>query len=171
MQIEDYLIDEQRKNYKCFDELKRLLKENKDFRQKVINGYANGKIVGFNEEIWNKINKQNIRRINNFEDVFIEGANIGYCTVASKQLSYSFDNVYICGGELPILKGTKNCKEGEHTWIETDNQIIDTTLMLIIAKDYSKEIGYKEENKYNPNIDPIYLVAKEITRDSSLRKR
>ena len=114
---------------------------------------------------------QNIRKINSFEDVFIDGANIGYCTVAAKQLSYSLDDCYICGGTLPLLKNTKNCKDGSHTWILYNDEVIDTTLMLIISYDYIETIGYKEENWYNPNLDPIYLESKTFTRDISIKTK
>ena len=42
--------------------------------------------------------------------------------------------------------------------------------MLVIAKDYVKYFGYTLENRYNPNIDPIYVNAKEFTNDKSLRR-
>lgn len=170
MEILNKLIDEKRMHYKCFDELKRLLSENQQFREIVEKGYLEGEIYGFTEEMWKKINSQNIRRINSFEDVFRDGANIGYCTVASKQLSYSLDTCYLCGGVLPILRGTTNCEDGSHTWIRnSDNEIIDTTLMLILSEKYAKQIGYIEENYYNPNLDPIYAAAKEFTRDLNLK--
>ena len=85
MNIINELIGEDKFDYKCFDELKRLLNENEYFKNIVIEGYQNGKIFGFPNELWDKIRSQNIRRINSFEDVFKDGANIGYCTVASKQ--------------------------------------------------------------------------------------
>ena len=170
MNIINELIEEDKFDYKCFDELKRLLNENEYFKNIVIEGYQNGKIFGFPNELWDKIRSQNIRRINSFEDVFKDGANIGYCTVASKQLSYSFSSCFICGGILPLLKGTKNCLDGSHTWIQYEDYIIDTTLMLIMHINYAKKIGYIEENKYNPNNDPIYLSTKEFTNDESLKK-
>ena len=164
------LIDEERYDYKCFEELKRLLNDEK-YKEIIIKGYLDGKISGFDKEMWNKIHSQNIRRIDNFEDVFKDGMNIGYCTVCSKQLSYSFDNCYICGGVLPLLKGTTNSIDGSHTWIEKDGKIIDTTLMLIIDKSLSKELGYIEENRYNPNNDPIYRSAKDFATDINLKSK
>lgn len=169
MGIANLLIDYDKKNYKCYSELKRLLDEDENFRHLIINGVCEGKIRKFDEELWQKICSQNIRVINNFIDVFIDGANIGYCTVASKQLSYSLDNCYLCGGVLPILKGTKNCKDGSHTWIFHNDEVIDTTLMIIIDKEYARKIGYIEENRYNPNTDPIYLAAKTFTNDKSIQ--
>ena len=69
-----------------------------------------------------------------------------------------------------FLIGTVNSPDGRHTWIENENKIIDTTFMLVISKDYVKYFGYTLENRYNPNIDPIYVNAKEFTNDKSLRR-
>lgn len=168
MEILNLLILEDKKDYKCFSELKRLLKENEEFKQVIVSGVEQGKIKGFDLELWNKIRRQNIRIINNFDDVFFNGSNIGYCTVASKQLSYSLDECYLCGGILPVLSGTANCEDGSHTWILYNNEIIDTTLMLIIDEDYADKLGYVEENRYDPNVDPIYIAAKQFTNDSTL---
>ena len=71
MDIEKFLIDENRKYYKCFEELRTLLNTNENFKQTVIEGYLSGKITGFTNDIWLKIRKQNIRRIPSFEDVVI----------------------------------------------------------------------------------------------------
>ena len=170
MEILNELINNERFNYKCFDLLKQLLNENLEFRNIIEKGVKEHKIFGFNEELWTKINNQNIRGIDNFESVFRDGANIGYCTVAAKQLSYSLDNPYICGGTVKYLVNTPKSPDGSHTWILNDNYIIDTTLMLIIDKSYMNKLGYVEENKYNPNIDPIYNAAKDFTLDTSLKK-
>lgn len=169
MEIIDFFVAEKRKNYKCYSELKRLLIENETFRNIIINGVKENKIIGFPEELWSKINSQNIRTINNFEDVFRDGANIGYCTVASKQLSYSLDNCNLCGGILPILKGTTNCEDGSHTWISHNGKVIDTTLMLVIDEEYSKKIGYVEQNRYNPSVDPVYMASKDFATDKSVQ--
>ena len=165
MNIFNYLIDEDKINYKCYDELKKLILSNKGFQNKV-----EGKIKKFPQELWEKIKNQNIRGINSFEDVFIDGANIGYCTVAAKQLSYSLNNCLLCGGVLPILKGSINCPDGSHTWILYNHKIIDTTLMLIIDEEYAKILGFQEENRYNPDLDPIYRSTKLFTNDTSLKK-
>lgn len=169
MELIDLLVDEDKKNYKCYRELKRLLNENETFKQTVASGISEGKIRGFDDDLWKKIHSQNIRNIDNFESVFRDGANIGYCTPASKQLSFSFNKCYICGGVLPILKGTTNCEDGSHTWIAYNNEIIDTTLMLIIDNKYAKEIGYQEENRYDPNLDKFYSAAKKWTIDPKIR--
>lgn len=170
MQLEDLLIQEDKRTYKCFAKLKQLIKENDSFREILLEGYREHMITGFDEDIWNKIRSQNIRRIDTFERVFIEGANIGYCTVASKQLSYSFNGCYICGGVLPLLENSENCIDGSHTWLYCDGKIIDTTLMLIISKEYQTKLGYIEQNRYNPSCDPIYVATKDYTVDSNLCK-
>lgn len=158
-------------SYKCFDVLKELVNSNNDFCEALKDGYFSGKVEAFGNDTWEKISKQNIRTINSFMDVFMEGTNIGYCTVASKQLSYSFNDCQICGGLLPILAGTKNCEDGSHTWMIHNGKIYDTTLMLVIDEGFAKErLGYIEENRYDPNKDVYYSAAKEFTLDESLRK-
>lgn len=170
MEILQSLINNERKDYKCFDELKKLYTFNKEFNSLVKRGVREGKIYGFPEKLWQKINEQNIRGISNFEEVFASGYNIGYCTAASKQISYSFDGTYhLCGGLLPLLKNTKNCSIGEHTWLLAGGYIYDTTLMLIIEEGYAKNLGYIEENRYNPLTNRTYCCAKEFTRDPNLR--
>ncbi len=160
-------------NYKCYDTLKELLKKDAHFRELIISGVAEGKIEGFNQELWQRLDEQNLRSpgVNSFVDVFSSGANQGYCTVCAKQVSYSLDTCFLCGGVLPILKGTVNCPDGSHTWIEYGNKIIDTTLMLIIDTSLKDMVGYIEENRYNPNYDQVYSAAKEFTNDASLKKR
>lgn len=160
-------------NYKCYNILKDLLTKNDDFRDKIIDGIKENKISGFSEELWNNLNKQNLRfrGINDFDDIFRNGFNLGYCTPCSKQVSYSLKSCYICGGLFPVLKGTDNCPNGEHTWIEYDGRILDTSLMLDIDLGYKDILGYIEENRYNPNIDPTYCAAKDFANDSSLRRR
>jgi len=67
-----------------------------------------------------------------------------------------------------VLAGTKNCVDGSHTWLVENGKIYDTTLMLIIDEVFAKEsLGYKEENRYDPNRDKFYSAAKEFTLDSS----
>lgn len=169
--IIELLSNQDKKEYKCYNLLKFLLENNEEFKEIILKGISENEIQGFSDDLWEKIYNQNIRNIDNFDDVWRNGTNIGYCTVAAKQLSYSLDKCFICGGILPILKGTDNCPDGSHTWIELDGNIIDTSLMLIISKNYAKKIGYIEQNKCNPNTDPIYCATKEFTNDKSLKKK
>lgn len=161
------------KNYKCYNILKDLLLNNSDFRGIIERGIKENKIFGFSDELWKKLNNQNLRfrGINSFDDIFRNGFNLGYCTPCAKQVSYSLGTCEICGGVLPILIGTNNCPNGDHTWIEYDGKIIDTSLMLIIDLEYKSLIGYIEKNRYNPNQDVTYCAAKEFTNDSSFKKK
>ncbi len=172
-EIMDYLYTAKNKDFKCYDTLKALLEKDEKFKETITKGIKENKIWGFDEELWSKIDNQNMRspQVNSFTDVFRDGFNQGYCTVCAKQVSYSLNTCNLCGGVLPILKGTTNCPEGAHTWIEYENTVIDTTLMLIIDKEYSKELGYIEENRYNPNEDPIYSRAKDFTNDMTIKRR
>ena len=171
--IINYIGGEETKDYHCYDTLKKLLLENEDFRATIIKGIQEHKISGFDQELWTKLKNQNLRSpsVNSFVDVFAEGYNQGYCTVCAKQVSYSLDTCYLCGGVLPLIKGTINCPDGNHTWIEYQDKIIDTTLMLIIDSSYKNELGYIEENRYNPNYDQIYSATKEFTNDTTIKKR
>ena len=172
-EILDYLYTAPSPDFKCYDTLKALLQNNEQFRTIITEGIKQNKIWGFDQSLWQKLDKQNLRspKVNSFVDVFKDGYNQGYCTVCAKQVSYSLDTCEICGGILPILKGTTNCPDGDHTWIAYKNTIIDTTLMLVVDKEYSKQIGYIEENRYNPNQDHIYNATKEFTNDTTIKRR
>lgn len=179
MEIEKNLIDEKRYDYKCYNELKRLLKTNENFRNIVIEGYLKGKITGFTEEEFQKISSQNFvspfKEMKEFMDMFKLGYNIGNCVGTSRQLSYSYKNVDLVTGILPIIKGTLNAeKEGGHGWIETPSSIIDTTLMLIIDKSLKSKIGYIEEERltsFDLACMPNYQSRKEFVNDKNLRKK
>lgn len=170
MDLLNFLALPDKKDYKCYNVLKKLLEENEEFKQIITEGYMSGKIRGFDEELWNKIRMQNLRKPYSFEDVFKEGANIGTCTVTAKQLSYSFPYCYLCGGVLPLIKGTRNSEDGSHTWMLYNGEVYDTTLMLIMDENYTKKLGYHETRRDNPNKDPKYMSAKDFTNDSGFRK-
>lgn len=171
--IMNYICQSDTNDFKCYNTLKKLLQENLQFREIIIEGIKENKITGFPDELWTKFDNQNLRApgIESFVDVFRDGNNQGYCTVCAKQVSYSLGLCFLCGGELPILKGTANCPNGDHTWIEYQGKIIDTTLMMIIDTSYKNKIGYIEENRYNPAHDPEYNATKDFTNDSHLRRK
>ena len=89
----------------------------------------------------------------------------------SKIISYSLEYCDICGGTLNPLIGTKNSPDGRHTWVSFNRTIIDPSLMIQINEDYMKELGYSEENRYNPNTDSVYRAAKEYANDSNLKPK
>lgn len=169
--ILNLLIDSDLIEFKCFDILKQKLIENKEFRELVKKGLEEGTISKFPRDLFNKVCEQNIRAPFEPIQIFIDGANLGNCTRMSKIVSYSLDNVDICGGTLNILEGTKNSPDGRHTWISYNGTIIDTTLMITISEQMKNDLGYVEENRYNPNVDPIYRAAKDYANDTSLRRK
>lgn len=171
MNLESILINEEKKDYKCFDLLKDLLK-NEEFVKIVNQGVAEGKISGFSDDVWTKIYNQNSMGTVEFEDVFKLGGNIGGCTSCSYRLSYSFNNVYICGGTLPWLVGTKNSEDGKHTWMVCNGYIYDTSLMLIIDESYAKNFGYiQEERCHTSYYGARYEAAKEQAVDPELSSK
>lgn len=164
------LIDEKRKSYKCFSMLKYYYDTDPEFAEFIRNGVLSGKILGYDEELWNKMASLNVRNPINFEEAFGEGFNEGNCTKFSKYLSFCFTYSQICGGTLPLIKGSKNSPDGRHTWISYKGMIYDTSLMLIMEEEYAKRgLKYNEENRYNPNRDPSYAAAKEFANDKSLK--
>lgn len=169
MDILDKIIDEKRKDYKCFNLLKELLEQNNQFRSIVQRGIELGKVRGFDEELWSDIYCINVPKYHSFEDIFSLGYNIGTCTTTSTYLSYIFNYCEICGGTVSFLKGTNNSPDGRHTWVSHDNKIIDTSLMLIIDDDYLKEFGYVMENHYNPNQSPYYDYSRDFARNNNRR--
>lgn len=137
---------------KAYDLFWNLFKTNDKFARLVSQGLLEGKVRFFGDEEWNKIESQNfispIPEMKEFYDMFILGYNIGNCQGTALQLSYSYNDVDIVSGILPILKGTLNAEvEGGHCWLETTGNIIDTTLMLVIAKALKEEFGYIEEQR------------------------
>ena len=93
---------------KAYDLFLKLCRENLEFRHLISENLKNGKIRFFNEEEWDKINSQNFvspsPEMEEFLDLFTLGYNIGNCVGTSKQLSYSYDNVDIVSGILPIRR-------------------------------------------------------------------
>lgn len=165
------LIDEDLIDFKCFDLLKQKIIEDEVFREKVKEGIKEGFIKKFPRELFDKVCNQNIRAPFEPIQIFIDGANLGNCTVMSKMISYSLDYCYICGGTLESLIGTKNSPDGRHTWVSYNNNVIDPTFMIQISENYIKNFGYNEENRYNPNQDMVYCSSKEYANDPNLKSK
>lgn len=162
---------------KAFDQFKELRKKYPEFKKLIEESFQNGTARFFNEEEWNKIESQNflppIPEIKSFMDMFERGYNIGNCVNMSWDLSYSYDDVDIVSGVLPILKGTRNAeKEGGHCWLETPTTIIDTTLMLVMDKSLKEKIGYIEEVRIKDSQlrnSSTYQSRKNFVNDRSIR--
>lgn len=163
-------------NGKAFVLFWEIYHKNSFFSKVVDENFANGKMRFFDDNEWDKINNQNfvspIKEMKTFEDMFLLGYNVGNCVGASRQLSYSFDNVDIVSGILPILKGTSNAeKEGGHCWLETSDNIIDTSLMLVIDKSLKNVLGYLEEQRLRSSqlaCSPNYQARKEFVNDKNI---
>lgn len=171
---------EQNQYKEAFNLFYSLYNKNANFHRIIDKGMKEGKIRFFNSTEWNKIESQNYRKnprvpkIEEFSDMFKYGLNIGNCGGASRQLSFSYDDVDWVAGILPILKGTRNAeKEGGHMWLENRSSIIDTSLMLVIDKSYKSELGYIEESRirsYTLNSDRMYSTAKEFATSRDFKK-
>ena len=172
-------IEFMNKDIKAYSLLRKLCNSNKNFREIFESNCSDGKIRLFEDEEWDKIKAQNfvspVKEMKAFEDLFILGYNIGNCVGTSRQLSYSYDNVDIVSGTLPLLKGTLNAeKEGGHCWLETARSIIDTSLMLVIDISLKNQIGYIEEQRitcFQLAASPIYQARKEFVNDVSFKNK
>lgn len=162
METLNTLINQDRKEYLCFELLKKHYQDNPNFKEIIDTGLKEGTVSGFGEDLWLAIDNQNIRGLKSFEDVFREGYNIDGSTVISRQLSYSFPSCTLCSGLLPML-------EGQHCWMTSEGKIYDTSLMLVIDRKYANKLGYQYEIEYNPHEDPIYTAVYEFTNDSELK--
>lgn len=165
-------------NFKGFEFLDELCEENTDFSNSVLEGISNGCIRKFDNREWELIKKQNyvslINGVEDFFDMFVLGYNKGNCVGASRQLSYSYDDVDIVSGRVDILVGTLNAeKEGGHCWLENDVHIIDTSLLLVIDKKIASKLGYHEEQRvtsYHLENSAQYVARKKYVNDQDLMK-
>ncbi|MGM9881323.1 MAG: hypothetical protein ACI31S_00565 [Bacilli bacterium] len=164
---------------KAYDLFWSLYNNNDSFKKLIDVNLNNGNVRFFDDTEWNKIYSQNfmsiIPEMKEFIDMFLLGYNIGNCVGATRQLSYSYNDVDIVSGILPILKGSLNAtKEGGHCWLETSNEIIDTSLMLVINKSLKEKFGYIEEQRvtsYQLSAMPYYQERKKFVNDTSLKKK
>lgn len=91
------------------------------------------------------------------KEIFKNGYNIGNCLLTAYYVSSLFPESSICTGKVEILKGTKNCQNGDHVWIETNNCIIDTTLMIAFDKYDVYNKFYIKDYEIVPNFTPSEL--------------
>ena len=156
--LESLLIDPNCHDYKCFEILKELIKDD-NFKETLIEGYINDEIRPFKSNLWEVLDLVKYRDCDNLSEAFKRGLNIGNCTNFAKEMGIVFEDSEICFGEVPLLEGTFNCPEGDHTWISIGGEIYDTSLMIIMTEDFSKRLGYQEI--FRCKIDDInYYEAK-----------
>lgn len=152
-----------------------LLENNPEFKEKIIYGISNNLVREFGDAE-NKIfdSLSNVVTRGDINAAFEFGYNIGRCEFFSKTLSYAFENCTIVNGILPILKGTPGAPNGGHIWLEVNNQIYDTTLLMVINKEYLNVLGYIEKDRIHDTVlqnDEIYKCRKERYFDLVLNKK
>ncbi len=97
------------------------------------------------------------------KNIFEYGYNIGNCLLTSYYVFPIFINASICSGRVEILKGTKNSINGDHIWIEDEDFIIDTTLMIKIPQSNLYSSYYKKDYTLTPTFSSNDLdYQKEI---------
>lgn len=129
---------------------------------------------------WNKDFELKVFRIKfidgnktlSLKTIFKDGYNIGNCLLTAYYVSSIIEDSLICTGKVEILKGTKNSPNGDHVWIETENEIIDTTLMIVIPKYHIYSKFYTKDAEITPKFRPeecnyqdeIYEKKQNITK-------
>jgi hypothetical protein len=150
-----------------------LIKTNKKIKDLIDMYEGENLVFDFGPEEWDKISSQNFPDLKGgFMEVFEKGINIGNCGGTVKRFSYSYDNVDIVIGELPILKGTVGSPEGGHVWLEDNQYIYDTSLLLKIDKRIKDEFGYKDKVILTWDMlmsDPLYSARREYVNDKSIK--
>lgn len=159
---------------KAFDLFWNFYNNDLKFKELISKNFELGKIRFFDADEYDKITSQNFISpfpdVNTFMELFIKGYNIGNCVGTARQLSYSYNLIDIVTGTLPMLKGTLNAeKEGGHCWLETEDEIIDTTFMLVIKKELKDKFGYIEEERLTAKDlrkMQFYQARKELVNDT-----
>lgn len=139
-------------------ELREKLFQDKGFKSTVEGYKKKGYIKEFDESLWEKINNTNVPCLKNFMLIFEEGMNISTCGETVKYLSFLFEDFQIANGTCGILKGTEGSPNGEHVWLESAEDIYDTTLLLII----NKELGYELFNYVRESTKGLKELSNDI---------
>lgn len=163
--------------FKGLDLYKKLKDKYPEYFSQIDEYIKEGKIRFFDEREWDLVDSQNFMsphvNFDSFYDMFAVGYNEGNCVGMVRQMSYSYNDVDIVSGRLPILQGTRNAEvEGGHAWLENENQIIDTSLLLVIDKELKSALGYIEEQRvtqFHLSLSSIYQARKEFVNDKNLR--
>lgn len=166
--LEEIFINNNCTDYRCFDILRKLLKIDQ-FRKLIVVGIVNNEVRPFNDNIWETFSQMNFRGCSNLEEAFKLGLNLGNCTNFSKEIGYAFKGCDICGGGVPLLVGTENCPNGNHTWMEYGGLIYDTSLMIIMTREFSRKLGYVEENRYPISETVGYEAKEEYANDRTFK--
>ena len=107
------------------------INNNLELKNKIQYGIDNNLVFKFGDEEIEKL--RSLSYVVIYDDViklFEEGYNLGNCSEFAKLLSYAYPNSKIGIG---YFKPSYNGENG-HAWMETDEYIYDTTLLLKIDK-------------------------------------
>lgn len=81
--------------------------------------------------------------VHSMSEVYELGLNIGHCGLTSRYFARALPNAELAIGTLPLLKGTKSSKDGNHAWIINNGYVIDSSLRIMIPKEIASKLGYK----------------------------
>lgn len=144
------------------------INNNLELKNKIQYGIDNNLVFKFGDEEIEKL--RSLSYVVIYDDViklFEEGYNLGNCSEFAKLLSYAYPNSKIGIG---YFKPSYNGENG-HAWMETDEYIYDTTLLLKIDKKYAKTLGYVKLKEFDPMLDSIYRNRKNTYEDRKTNRR
>ena len=116
-----------------------------------------------------KIKFKDMSRSFTLGDVYMNGCNIGNCLHTSCIIQSKMQSLLIVVGKVEILKGTKNSAQGDHVWLEDDDNIYDPTLMIVVPKESHIASYYTKEYNISSMLgqadfsycDEFYLLEKD----------
>ena len=136
--------------FRGYDLLNYLRLKNSDFNNTIALGLRTGFIRKFNDLEWDKISSIDYSLDGYFSDFlsfFKDGYNIGASECVVKMLYRKYNDVDIVHGKLPILDGVICSNDNSHWWLETDEYVIDPSLLLMIHPLYRDKMGYIEDER------------------------
>lgn len=120
------------------------------FYQKLEKMIEDGEVIDLNERMKEYDNIFISKKYNpdlTLGQVLRKGLNYGRCGLIAKAFSetiYKDVRHSYCIGFNQNIAGSKNSFDGNHAWIETNDSIIDTSLMMEIPKrKYAYSLGYR----------------------------
>lgn len=136
-------------SFRGYDLLNYLRFINPDFDDKITLGLRTGFIRKFNDLEWDLISSIDYidEYSRDFFSFFRQGYNIGASDYVVKNLYKKYNDIDIVRGRLPILDGVIDSYGRGHWWLETDEYLIDPSLLLMINPLYRSKLGYIEEER------------------------
>lgn len=136
--------------FRGFELLDYLRFKNSDFDRVITLGLRTGFIRKFSDLEWDKVSSIDYSMDGYFSDFlsfFKEGYNIGASFCVVKMLYKKYNDIDIVRGRLPILDDVICSSDNSHWWLETDEYVIDPSLLLMINPLYRDRIGYIEDER------------------------